>query len=167
MYCEICRIDTGNVCHQCGLTLSASAAIKRPADAENLISLWGPDTAALLSWLLLGISFGASVHAANWRRLGQQRRMWESIAWAMIPLACLAMLPILGLVFKVHLPPKFLLFSLMGMNGLLVAIWYFASGRQQSKYVTEHHKNAYVRESWFGPLALVAATIIVLAAVLA
>ena len=167
MYCHLCRIDTGNVCHQCGLTLSAPKPITESANAEGAIFLWNPDIAAFLSWALFGISFGAAVHAANWKRLGHQRRMWESIAWATLPLGSAAVLALLCHLYEVRLPAKLYLLSILGMNGVAVICWYFTVGREQSKYVLSHHKGVYARESWFGPIAIAVTPFIVVGAIFA
>lgn len=42
--------------------------------------LWNPTTAAYLS-LFLPVAFGAYLHAANWRTLGDARRARANMLW--------------------------------------------------------------------------------------
>jgi hypothetical protein len=111
--------------------------------------LWNPDVAALLSWLGFTSFFGAIVHAANWRRLGQRRKMWASLAWA-------AALPVSMFVAGVvagHIKLRDAVVPLtFAVTFLNIIAWYFLSGRRQSKYIVIELKSKYRRDSWVVPV---------------
>jgi hypothetical protein len=153
MYCHVCGIDGGTTCPRCGLSLLPRDAILTAPVTEPSICLWNPDVAALLSWLAFGLPFGALIHAANWHELKQLRRMWESIAWAALPVACYALvLAFVAMGGKPvrHTPP---LFSFMVANGVFVLLWYVGSGRAQGKYIAAELKGRYSRRNWAGPVS--------------
>jgi hypothetical protein len=114
--------------------------------------LWNPDVAALLSWLIFSSAFGAAVHAANWQRLGEPRRMWASLAWVvLLPVSCLSA-AVFGAVIGSAEDAYKLVVAAWYLN---VIVWYFLSGRKQSKYLVFKLRNKYRRESWFVPIVVV------------
>ena len=122
---------------------TAAAQARRPP-------LWNPDVAALLSLAGLTGTFGALVHAENWRRLGERTRMWRSIAWAIATAVVFG--GILGRS-SMRLPTDFFfLMAAMGLNWITLAPWYFADARGQSKYFVEVLRNEYQKADWFIPV---------------
>ncbi len=77
--------------------------------------------------------------------------MWESLAWATLPLLGMIVLAALGVSYSTPLRTTLLMLPFFGMNGIMAAFWYFAVGRSQSKYIVSHLNGAYVREGWIGP----------------
>lgn len=123
-----------------------TAAVAPSDNRQNASSdgplLWNPDVAAVLSWLFFTSAFGAAVHAANWRRLGQPKRMWSSIAWV-------AVVPLLYMAAAVYGASNA---GLGVVNLLNLVAWYFVSGRRQSKYVVFELQNQYRHDSWVVPI---------------
>ena len=122
-------------------------------NAEDLTDigpwLWNPDVAALLSWLGFTSAFGAAIHAANWKRLGQRRRMWTSLAWmATLPATICMVIFALAMTGQ----SKHMSQSVLPVVYLNVIAWYFLSGRAQSKHVAFELKGKYRRDSWFFPV---------------
>lgn len=148
MYCLICGIEGGMTCPSCGRSLVPSGAIKE-SDETVTIKLWNSDIAAVLSWLFFGLCFGALVHAMNWHQLNQRRRVWESMAWAMLPLFSIGVIAVVGGPHGRPLPMKLIVFI---VNAALVASWYFISGREQSKFIHSQLQNRYIRKSWASPV---------------
>jgi len=113
--------------------------------------LWNPDVAALLSWLGLTSAFGATVQAANWKRLGQPREMWASLAWATVLPISLCVVGVSVAILKYKGSLALLTVATTFLN---VVAWYFLSGRKQSKYIVFKLKGRYRRDSWFIPVVL-------------
>ena len=149
MYCEICKIDTGSFCIQCGRDLLPSGQDINPPQEQPW--LWNPDVAALLSMLVFTGLFGSLIHAANWKRMGRVEHMWRSIGWG-IGLIVVWM----GVLLYGHfnLDIEFTFKWLMAVNFIHVAMWYFASGRVQSKVLAYEMNNQYRHESWIIPAVL-------------
>ena len=124
--------------------------------------LWNPTTAASLS-LLFFTGFGAYLHAANWRTLGDHRRARASIVWVWVwvGLVCadfalaFVRLPLAGLliVFGTRLVLHL---------GVLVA-WRFLAASEQIRHVKRHFGTGYVRRGWGRPVAVAAGVVVAVA----
>lgn len=110
--------------------------------------LYNPDRAALLSLLLTPI-FGVAVQMANARKTGSTERRWSQWGW----LVCLTAASLLAMVGTHELNPGWTvafrasIFSLGGFT----AIWYFISGRFQSKAFIASYGPHYRRKSLIRP----------------
>jgi hypothetical protein len=118
-------------------------------EAADKPVLWNPDVAALLSWVLFTSLFGALIHAANWKRLGDHDRAVFSLGWASV--ALISFLAV-GVYAGVRQKPQFALAVLAHLVNVFA--WYFMSGRGQSKYVVAVLRGRYERRSWFVPICL-------------
>jgi len=118
-------------------------------DFAGIGPLWNPRTAANWSILFTPI-FGSLLQASNWETLGEpekakKARLW---AWFAIPLY----------VALMFVPAKTTSIQL-----LFLFVWYFASGKQQAKWVKEHYGNDYPhksRQDWSKPLGIALAIMI-------
>ena len=109
--------------------------------------LWNPNAAANWSLLLTPI-FGACLHAANWRALGQPERAAKNVAWVWVEVGFIVIV-----ILSCSLPESAALdkgLQFVGF-GLLLA-WYFGQGRPQVRYVRETHGDDYDRRGWVVPL---------------
>jgi hypothetical protein len=146
-----------------------SGAVEQPKTVETTVDegpwLWNPDVAAIWSCLIFTSAFGAAVHAANWKRLGQPRRMWESLAWVVAPPVSYFAVGVLAAIrghetsyVRFSFAAAFLEGSLFQFSFVMaflnVVAWYFLSGRKQSKYVVFEMKGRYRRDSWTVPFVL-------------
>lgn len=105
--------------------------------------LWNPNAAANWS-LLLTPGFGALLHAANWRVLGQPERAKANIFWFWITLGFM-----FAVIASMPLPQSTavdLVFRAVGL-GLLVG-WYFNQGKPQIKLVKEQFGKDYQKRGW-------------------
>jgi hypothetical protein len=113
------------------------------------IALWNPDIAAALS-LVLSPIFGSIIHALNWRSLGDRRCEITSWIWVVVLLVVTAFMSVF-VAYRVSNPA--LVSSYDGLiNITALIIWYFISGRQQSKYIAKELSKKYNRKSWFAPI---------------
>ena len=114
--------------------------------------LWNPDVAAALSVVLSPI-FGATIQALNWHRLGQRRR--ARIAWLWVAFNTIVPLAIGGYAMtstdNEHAVARIINLALFAE----LVLWYFASARSQSRYLTHEIQGAYTRASWLAPLCAV------------
>lgn len=104
-------------------------------------SLWNPNAAACWSLLFTPI-FGASLHAINWRALGEEGKSKRSMLWAV---GCVA-----AMVLAYFLPP------IAGnlVNLLYMLMWYFLSAKQQVNHIETRLNNSYKKKSWAKPLII-------------
>lgn len=109
--------------------------------------LWNPNAAANWS-LLLTPAFGAYLHAANWRALGNPARARVNMVWFWVTIAFLIVN--LGTLFA---PETKAIEGIMRLAGLALLLgWYFTQGRSQAKYVKETLHDDYVKKRWGLPL---------------
>lgn len=95
------------------------------------LTLWNPTVAANWS-LLFSPAFGAYIHMLNWRALGYSEKANSSRGWF-----------IGGLVL-----------SLFGLGLIVLIAWYFASAKEQIKYIKTHYGDSYPKKSWGKPLSI-------------
>jgi len=119
------------------------------AESAEKPLLWNPDFAALLSWFVFSAVFGALIHAANWKRLGDSDRSVASIVWALGVVVAFMAAGLLAAGHKGALGPYAVIAHVA--TGLA---WYFASGRAQSRYVVEKLKGRYARRGWFNVICV-------------
>ena len=124
------------------------APVADPVVAERAPPLWNPNAAANWS-LLFTAAFGAYLHMRNWQALGETQRAARSRVWMWAVLGLLAAWVVMGVL----LPESPLSRGgdrVIGF-GLLVS-WYFASAREQARYVKERFGDGYPRRGWGKPL---------------
>ena len=108
--------------------------------------LWNPRVAAAWS-LLFSPVFGASLHAINWREIGEPRRVRANMIWVW---STVVLLVLNGTTLLVELPRS--VESATRMLGMVLwAAWFWNQGQHQVKYVNDFG-GAYVRRSWVRPL---------------
>jgi hypothetical protein len=111
------------------------------------VALWNPNAAALWSAVFTPV-FGAYLQAANWRTLGDSEKADKAMnwfyagvgMWILITVAALLHLDKTGLADWI---PFVFLF-----------VWYFASAKEQIKYVKIQYGDSYPRRSWTQPLLI-------------
>ncbi len=111
-------------------------------------AVYSPDRAAVLAFFLTPV-FAVGVQIANTRLLHRRQRL-SSWLW----LALLLVLSISGAVaaFEVSPSPWIVLQGSMGMSAFTV-VWYFLSGREQSRSLFVDYGPRYARRSLWGPAA--------------
>ena len=109
--------------------------------------LWNPNAAA--NWCLLFTPiFGACLHAANWRALGQPERAAKNVAWVWVEVGFVVVV-----LLSCFLPESAALDKGLQFGGLgLLFGWYFGQGRPKARYVKEAHGDDYDRRGWGVPL---------------
>jgi hypothetical protein len=124
-------------------------------------SLWNPNAAAMWS-LLLTPAFGAYLHAANWRTLGDSEHAKANKLCVWLTFVFMAV--IVGTLF---IPESKVIDKGMRVVGIgLMAGWYFGLGRAQAQHLKEVLGNHYVRKGWGLPLLIAVGAIGAYAAVI-
>ena len=121
-------------------------------------ALWNPFAARAWTLLFTPI-FGASLHAQNWKALGEMGRAKRSMIWVYA---------FIGLVVIALFSPDAAspVIRLIGVAGVLA--WCVLDAEQQVRYVKQRFGKEYPRKSWVKPLAFGAggwAGLIVVAAI--
>jgi hypothetical protein len=112
-------------------------------------ALWNPNAAGLWS-VLLTPAFGAYLHAANWRTLGQRERAAANMVWVWGTLALM-----LVIFITLFIPPPKLVDDAIQACGLALLVgWYYTEGRRQTQYVKVTFPDGYTKRGWGRPLAL-------------
>jgi hypothetical protein len=141
------------------LPLAAPAAPTQPrplpasntnaAKSEASPHLWNPNAAANWS-LLFTPAFGAFLHAANWKSLGNPGRAKVNFVW----IGATASFLVVNL-FTVFIPESKAFAGIMQFAGLgLLCGWYFTQGRPQAQFVKEKFGGSYIKKGWTFPLAV-------------
>jgi hypothetical protein len=116
-------------------------------DSDNSPALWNPNAAANWS-LVFSPAFGAFVHMKNWQALGEPGKAATSKIWAILSL--LVVFGLSGLFTILHSKS---IGGFMRIGALVLLLsWYFASGREQAKYVEARYGKVYPRRGWSKPL---------------
>lgn len=144
MYCSKCGAESpsvSNYCSECGSALAVSITKNDPSQPLNpekpkaktrvKPNLWNPTAAANWS-LLFSPAFGAYIHMLNWQALGYSEKAKNSRNWFLIGL----------------------LLSLFGLGLIVLIAWYFASAKEQIKYVKTHFGDNYPKNSLGKPLLI-------------
>jgi hypothetical protein len=110
--------------------------------------LWNPGAATAWS-LLFSPIFGAFVQMKNWQALGETEKAATSKTWAIVSIAFLAGVSLLG----IFLPESKSTDALSRVSGLAYLLaWYFANGKHQVAYVKQRFGKDYPRRGWGQPL---------------
>jgi hypothetical protein len=109
-------------------------------------ALWNPNAAACWSILFTPV-FGALLHAANWRALGEPARARTNVFCVWVTVALLVLHA--GALFVTH-SDAMNLYIQTGFVGILVG-WYFTIGRTQARYIKAERPD-YVKKGWGVPL---------------
>lgn len=151
MYCEQCaadNIESAFACVKCGNPLFGVA---KPKPTPSSIILWSPDKAAFFSILFTPV-FGAVIHALNWHKLGQEPKAIQSWLWAAAIFIVFNIVAIYGYSKGYDYENIEVLLKFTQM--VIIVIWYFLSARKQSKFVVDHFKDGYTRNSWLNPFCI-------------
>jgi hypothetical protein len=128
----------------------ASGPPERPA-------LWNPRAAAAWS-LLFSPIFGALIHAANWRMLGDAVRARRNVGWAIG-----SGVFILFALATAALPESKLLDQVFRFGGIgLLVGWLMSVGNEQNHYVKNSLPHGYDKRPWGRPLSLALGALVVL-----
>jgi hypothetical protein len=135
-------------------------SVREPAESTPP-RLWNPNAAALWS-LLLTPAFGAYLHAANWRTLGDPGHAKANKLCVWLTFVFMAI--IAGTLF---LPESEVIDKGMRAAGVgLLVGWYLSLGRSQAQYIKEVLGNRYVKKGWGLPLLIAVGAIGAYAAVI-
>ena len=135
------------------------APIGEYVPADECPALWNPSAAARWS-LVFSPVFGAMVQMKNWSALGEPEKAGSSKRWALVSLVLLTATIAISVIVPESQPID-LLSRFLGL-GLLIA-WYYKSGKDQIRYVSDRFGKDYPRREWGKPLLI--ATIATLALV--
>jgi len=108
--------------------------------------LWNPTAAVRWSFLFSPV-FGATLHAMNWRKIGEPRLARANMMWVWGTLVFLA----LNAATVVISLPKEVDILTRSSGIFLWAAWVWAQGRAQMNYVRDHGDD-YIRKGWARPL---------------
>ena len=155
MNCEKCgsdNLETAIICISCGNSIFGASQAEKPK--PDSIVLWSPDKAALFSWFLFTAIFGATIHALNWKKLGENKKALYSWLWA------------IGIFLIYNIASLFAGINQYGkedLNALMILIhppitliWYFGFGRSQSKFLVQKYENGYTKNDWLIPFCIAA-----------
>ena len=112
--------------------------------------LWNPNAAANWS-LLFSPIFGAIVQMKNWQALGETKRAANSKMWAIGTAIAIVVVTILSAAAAVstNTPDVGRSFGFV-----ILIVWYFASGRAQTKFIKDRFGKDYPRRGWGKPLLI-------------
>jgi hypothetical protein len=97
--------------------------------------LWNPDAAANWS-LLLTPAFGAYLHMRNWQVLGDSSKAAASRRWMIATVVLTCTLTVISAL----LPESQALTALVRAGSVALLFgWYFASAREQARYIKERY----------------------------
>jgi hypothetical protein len=151
--CEKCgadNLETAITCIKCGDSILGASKVSKPKPDST--TLWSPDKAALFSWFLFTPIFGAIIHALNWKKLGENKKAKYSWFWA---IGVFLVFNIAGAFAQAKDYNPHDINMLLGLIHLpITLLWYFTSGRPQSKYVFNKFKNGYTKNSWLFPFCI-------------
>ena len=129
-----------------------------PGTVEAAPALWNPNAAA--SWCLLFTPiFGTWLHMKNWTALGQIAKADAARNWLFASVAVLVTSTLVGL-FAPRIPGVRLL------NIAFLIAWYYASAKEQVRYVVGRYGTHYPRRGWGVPLLAAVGAIIAYVVVL-
>ena len=113
---------------------------------EDAPPIWNPNAAAGWS-LLFSPVFGSFLHMKNWQALGRPDKARQSMWWAILVLLTL----LLTLAWRLVTPDREFGQKIGDLvNITLLALWYFASGREQVQTVKRF--TDYEKRGWGIPL---------------
>ncbi|HEX5093185.1 MAG TPA: hypothetical protein VFV84_10905 [Burkholderiales bacterium] len=113
-------------------------------------ALWNPNAAANWS-LLFTPAFGAYLHMANWRAIGDPARAKSSKTWFVVALVLLVLIVLIGAVAPETQAADI---ASRGIGFGYLLAWYGISARPQAKYVKERWGKDYPRRGWGKPLMI-------------
>lgn len=160
-FCPACgatRFLTSQESRELGRRSTGELAMK--AERKPPVPLYNPRAAIWWS-VLLSPAFGATLHALNWKAMGEPLRFRFSIFWAAGSLLLFAVYPALRSIDVAEIPATN--WSRI-VTVAYILLWYVSAGRQQIAQVKDEYGSDYPRRSWWKAFLAVAG---VLAAVLA
>ncbi len=117
--------------------------------------LWNPNAAA--NWCILFTpAFGAYLHMLNWRALGENDKAAASQRWFYTGVGVLVLYVLMALMAGDKVGDG--VSRLIGIIFLLS--WYFASAREQARYVKQKFGTDYNRKPWGKALGLAVAALV-------
>jgi len=123
-----------------------------PATTEAAPPLWNPNAAA--SWCLLFTPiFGAWLHMKNWTALGQAAKADSARNWLHASIGLLVVSTLIALLAP-QVPGVRLL------NFAFLIAWYYASAKDQARYVLGHFGKDYPRRGWGLPILIAIGAIV-------
>lgn len=144
MFCSQCgteNSDDGKFCSKCGASLQEAQrhASSKQSTSHSKPLLWNPN--AVANWsILFSPIFGSYLNARNWVELGEDKRAMSSKIWLYS-----------GIIIMIIC--GFLPESIARGAGLwFLVIWYFTSGRKQTKYIKDKLNNEYQKKTWGKPI---------------
>ena len=124
------------------------SSVDHSAPLENSPALWNPNAAASWSLLFTPI-FGAWLHMKNWQAMGEHEKSASSKKWIIVNVIVL----VLSVLIAVIAPDSRAADGITRLIAFVLLIsWYYASGREQTKYVIGRYGERYRRKGWMKPL---------------
>jgi hypothetical protein len=127
-----------------------ASSSSRITKQEAKMAFWNPSAA--IKWsIFFGPAFGTILHMRNWQILGEHGKAAHSLKWVILSIVLTFFLP-----FGVKLFPesKTLLAFARYSTYFILLLWYFASAREQTKYVKDRFGGDYLRKKWRTPMTL-------------
>ena len=130
-------------------------APKTSLEDKNAPQLFNPTASAIFA-VLFGLPVGCFLHAANWKRLGDEKyakaNIWIGIVWIIVLLAIFALIIMLNIANQQQLEQQInnvsILFGLPAVLG-----WYFGFGKKQKQIIEQRYGENYPRRNiWWGVL---------------
>jgi uncharacterized membrane protein YidH (DUF202 family) len=123
-----------------------------PGTTEAAPALWNPNAAA--SWCLLFTPiFGAWLHMKNWTALGQTAKADSARNWLYASVGLLVVSTLIALLAP-RVPGVRLL------NFAFLIAWYYASAKEQARYVLGRFGKNYPRRGWGLPILIAIGAIV-------
>ncbi len=149
MPCSQCSTENQSgtsVCQKCGQAISGVTAQKKPGKPSKsaIATIWNPNAAVYWS-LLFSPAFGSYLQMLNWRALGEPEKAETSQNWFHVSL---------GMLFVYFLMGRFAADSYVTdiairvTSFIILLVWYFSVGGDQSTYVNEKLGSSYTRKPW-------------------
>ena len=149
MFCSQCGSENqpaARFCQKCGGLLSSAPAHETASIQSQAAeaAIWNPN--AVANWsLIFTPAFGAYLQMLNWRALGETEKAASSQNWFYVGLGMLAAYVLMGVFMS---DSKAADGAARGLSFLFLLVWYFSSGRSQSKYVKEKFGTTYAKKPW-------------------
>ena len=115
-----------------------------PGTVEAAPPLWNPNAAAS-GCLLFTPIFGTWLHMKNWQALGQPAKADSARNWL---IASIGLLVVSTLVMLAA--PR--VSGIRLLNFAFLIAWYYASGKEQARYVLGRFGTKYPRRGWGVPI---------------
>ena len=130
-------------------------APKTSLENEDAPRLFNPTASAVLA-VLFGLPVGCFLHAANWKRLGDEKyaqaNIWIGIVWMIVLLLIFSFIVMFNIANQEQLEQQInnvsIIFGLPAVLG-----WYFGFGKKQKQIIEQRYGENYPRRNiWWGVL---------------